>query len=84
MRDTCPSSWHSGSHRISTYLREFDSLFLFGHQFEDGTLNFLLVWYPVSLVAIPKILAQSGGVEVLTRRVDWRQSDTRRVAGRVG
>jgi hypothetical protein len=25
-----------------------------------------------------------GGVEVLTRRVDWRQSDTRRVADIVG
>jgi hypothetical protein len=24
-----------------------------------------------------------GGVEVLTRRVDWRRSDTMRVAGRV-
>jgi hypothetical protein len=26
----------------------------------------------------------AGGVEVLTRRVDWRQSDTMRVANRVG
>jgi hypothetical protein len=26
----------------------------------------------------------SGGVEVLTRRVDWRQSDTRCVAGKAG
>jgi hypothetical protein len=25
-----------------------------------------------------------GGVEVLTRRVDWRRSDTRHVAGREG
>jgi hypothetical protein len=25
-----------------------------------------------------------GGVEVLTKRVDWRRSDTRRVAGRAG
>jgi hypothetical protein len=25
-----------------------------------------------------------GGVEVLTRRVDWRRSDTRRVVGRAG
>jgi hypothetical protein len=25
-----------------------------------------------------------GGVEVLTRRVDWRRSDTRRVVGGAG
>jgi hypothetical protein len=29
-------------------------------------------------------VVNGGGVEVLTRRVDWRRSDTRRVAGRVG
>jgi hypothetical protein len=28
------------------------------------------------------VILLGGGVEVLTRRVDWRRSDTMRVAGR--